>query len=390
MKYVSGPYTSGKLLADIVAIENALTNRFLTGGAITDTAEQASWNKRVLEASFGRNMVYFDDQGSPNILVKVDPMNLKELDPTWPNAPHPAFIIDGGVKTLWVGKYQAIRVGQSASYRVATLRGVDPQVYTNFDNALQYSRNSGLHLATWATFAYLALRAKQQGFMPRGNNLYGKDHTVQSEVGTPSYTYQSSGTDYTGRVYTGSGPISWSDDGSPFGIYDLNGNVWEWAAGYRTVDGEIQIIPAGDAALSNTDMGVNSTAWKAILQDGSLVAPGTADTLKWDATGVNGAGKGKLNTIITSRSTGSEYTSNLFKDLEAAVTVPELLKQLAIYPVDANIPYGGFYMRNIGERLPSRGGSWDFGSSAGVFAVYGHFGRTSSVFIIGFRSALYL
>ena len=66
------------------------------------------------------------------------------------------------------------------------------------------------------------------------------------------------------------------------GIYDLNGNVYEWVGGYRTVDGEIQIIPNNDAADQTKSQAEDSMEWKAILQNGTLVEPGTKGTLKYD------------------------------------------------------------------------------------------------------------
>lgn len=61
------------------------------------------------------------------------------------------------------------------------------------------------------------------------------------------------------------------------------GNVWEWVAGLRLVNGEIQIIPDNDAAFASTDMSASSPLWKAIrASDGALVSPGTSGTLKYD------------------------------------------------------------------------------------------------------------
>lgn len=39
-----------------------------------------------------------------------------------------------------------------------------------------------------------------------------------------------------------SGPVTWNHNHHGDGICDLNGNVWEWNAGMRLVDGEIQIM----------------------------------------------------------------------------------------------------------------------------------------------------
>ena len=76
------------------------------------------------------------------------------------------------------------------------------------------------------------------------------------------------------RVATGTGPISWSHDKTMAGIWDLNGNVWEWMLGLRLVKGELQIIADNNAADSSCDSSASSTAWKAIkASDGTLITP---------------------------------------------------------------------------------------------------------------------
>ena len=130
-----------------------------------------------------------------------------------------------------------------------------------------------------AEWAYIALWCRKNGTMPHGNNNYGKDSAYTHEHGEES----SKDSGKTGRCFTGSGPVTWNHNHHGDGICDLNGNVWEWNAGMRLVDGEIQIIPYNNAAMgSKCDMSASSTLWKAIKADGSLVEPGTAGTLKWD------------------------------------------------------------------------------------------------------------
>ena len=110
----------------------------------------------------------------------------------------------------------------------------------------------------------------------RGNNNYGSDHGYPHEKCRPGTV----GSD--GRInlgLTGSGPNSWTHDGTPNGIYGLNGDGWEWAIGLRTNNGEIQILTGNNAAKNTADLTAGSAEWKAILPDGTLVAPGTAGTL---------------------------------------------------------------------------------------------------------------
>ncbi|AZF90199.1 MAG: hypothetical protein BPH100C_136 [Phage 5P_2] len=178
--------------------------------------------------------------------------------------------------------------------------------------------------------------AKKNGFMPRGNNQYGADVSATYERGKE--TYFDAGAGKTGRVATGSGPASWAHDGTQTGIFDLNGNVWEWVSGLRLYNGEIQIIPDNNAADNTVSHAADSTAWKAILQDGSLVAPGTANTLKYDSTGAdNGTsvdvGDIRVNTTIVN-SLPNSYAFNTFETTAAqtGVTVPDLLSTLACSP----------------------------------------------------------
>lgn len=224
--------------------------------------------------------------------------------------------------------------------------------------------------------------------MPRGNNYWGKDSSYPHEKGIPT-TYETSESHKgePARCATGSGPNTWNHNWMPDGMADLNGNVWEWCAGKRVKDGEIQIIPYANSMLAETNMGAQSTEWKAIKADGTLVEPGSADTLKWDwVSGKIQLTKGAI-TYTTDQGNGCQYKDmTLASGLSAA---PEIAKALLLYPDEPGGDYGGDYhwLNTRGERLPFCGGGWSYGSGAGVFTVYLSDSRSDSDSNVGFRSA---
>ena len=157
--------------------------------------------------------------------------------------------------------------------------------------------------------------------------------------------------------------------------------------GYRIKDGEIQILEHNNAADADNSQLADSTQWKAILEDGTLVNPGTAGTLKWDyVESIITLCKAITNQDDTSRSTSF---ANLGKAAEVT-TVPEILKALALYPVDTNDHGGDYFYMNNGaglEGLAFRGGRWLSGAYAGVFHADGGNRRSISNSSVGFRSA---
>jgi len=342
----------------------------------------------VEAASGGVNTVLYDAKGYPSVMCIIPRFNIEDIDPAMGAGTHPAFIVNGVPKSeIFVGKFLA----HIHDNHALSLPGQDPSASINFDTADTRctAKGPGWHMMTNAEWSAVALWCWKNGFMPRGNTQYGRDHVQQYETGRRQDAGAPGDASGTARTLTGSGPASWFHDNSPAGIADLTGNVWEWQRGLRLVDGEIQIIPDNDAAATDADHSDTSPLWKAVMQNGTLVAPGTADSLKWNATGADGTGNPELDTAVTSQSDGSTSASAMYKDVAAAagVTVPEMLNLLGLFPHDATIDRGRFYMRNEGERLPSRGGNWDVGSGAGVFARNLHNPRSSVSSSVGFRPA---
>lgn len=336
------------------------------------------------------NAILMDDKGLPSVMVRIPKFKISDVIVGGSSATHPAFIVNGQeVDAIYISKYQNV-VYDGRAY---SLPLEDPKTSINFETALSActAKGRGWHLMTRAEWAAIALWCRKNNLMPKGNNNYGKDTTEASVVAIPSY-YDGSN---IARVMTGSGPLDWSHDKTQAGIWDLNGNVNEWMGGYRTVEGEIQILANNNAADLNNSQLVGSAAWQAILPDGSLVAPGTAGTLKWDYTELPTAGGTKpfkLNSTIVNKQAAEAdgYGSIAFHSLtaESGVNVPELLKALALFPVDTG-DHGGdtITMRNIGERLSYAGGSWGYGGGAGVFSLVGNVPRSHASANIGFRSA---
>ena len=137
----------------------------------------------------------------------------------------------------------------------------------------------------------------------------------------------------------------------------------------------------------DASMSAESTLWKAIKSDGSLVEPGTDGTLKWDWV------SSKIQ--LTSGEqvyTTDNYVYCQYKDMtlnSGLSAAPEIAKALLLYPDEPGGDYGGdyHYFNPAGERVPRCGGSWYYTSNAGVFGVHLGSSRTDSSSTLGFRSA---
>lgn len=337
--------------------------------------------KLSIEAlSGGKNTVLFDDLGMPSVMVPFPKLKMSDLIAGGSENIHPAFSVDGVEKSvIYVSKYQNIVLNE----RGYSLPMRDPRASLNFDQAVTYCRNKGKgwSLTPYSLWSAIDLWCRKNGTMPRGNNNYGADHAYGHEKGVPTY-YESG---KIARCATGSGPNTWNHNWMPDGIADLNGNVWEWCAGMRLMNGEIQIIPYANCMAADASMGASSTLWKAIAADGTLVEPGTAGTLKYNyVSGHIQLTSGDITPEDTWR--GDTYQN---MTLDSALTVPEIAKALLIYPDEPGGDYGGdgHYMNNSGERLPICGGRWLNASNAGVFDVDLYNPRSNSSTGIGFRSA---
>lgn len=351
--------------------------------------------RMAVQAVFPTNDVLMDDKDEPSIMVYIPAFRLCDVLSTSDTSVHPAFRMNGKeIAGFYMGKYQT----KHYNGRAYSLPAQDPANGQNYDQFRQQAaaKGAGWHETTNAEWAAVALWCHKNGCEPKGNNNYGRDASESGYIAIPTYK-DSNGK--TCRVATGTGPDTWSHNGKMDGIFDMNGNVWEWVLGLRLVKGEVQVLADNNAADSSADLSASSAAWKAIkASDGTLVAPDgngtTAGTIKMDWVG----GKWKYSTTITAQTDESHNCA--FKDVAADESIGDaaklLLQALALLPDTAltgtgiDTTYGGdnvWANNGAEERCPYRGGRWSSGSVSGVFALDLNYPRSGTWDAVGGRCA---
>lgn len=384
------------------------------------------------------NVVKYDAAGNvAGIFVKFPKMKSSDLVAGLPSHTHPAFIINGVEQDyILLGKYKAGENGVSNDALVS-LPNIMPVRSLGADQCLSRMKLAGPGITgmTCADYGFIKLLAQKHGWVPKGNSLWGQSHkdatnwkvnesvsanTVRAYEGwtytcltshttaaelrpdlVPTYwekgsfvggISQDTGIDantQTGyRTLNGSGPLDWYLGSDPGNLADIVGSSIEQQYGYRIYDCELQILENNNAADPEADISASSAAWKAILpnlsDDGyTLVAPGTAGTLHWNWTG----SAIQLDTKCDDLTIGSKGQN--FKTLTAHSTrlpyVPHIVKELGLFPTDANDDTEGYYYVNFtaGERFPRRGGG--YGGSTGLGFVYSNDERGNAYPLYGAR-----
>ena len=344
----------------------------------------------AIKAVCPNNEILYDDKNMPSVMVKIPKMTYAQLGLGSSTAVHPAFIVNGQeVDAIYISKYQNIVVDG----RAYSLPGEDPKANISKDTALKActDKGAGWHLMTRAEWAMLALWCKNNGTQPKGNNNYGKDSSESNYKAIPMTKDGSN----IAHVATGTGPLSWSHDGTPSGIWDLNGNVSEWVGGIRLVKGELQILANNNGADADNSQAVSSAQWKAIDgTDGSLITPDgsgtTTNSIKLDY--VSSAWKW-ISGTISSQSDSSRNCAfeSVSADAGLHADAVLLLQALGLLKYDnTSGAYNGdyFYANNgADERAFYCGGSWYGGADAGVFCCLGNYARSLTDASFGFRSA---
>ena len=318
------------------------------------------------KATEHNNVVIFDDRGIPSIMCRFE----RQKDAT--ETPAIFKIGEYMADAIYISKYPNVII----KGRAYSLPMLDPVANVTFDVAVAacITKGEGWHLMTAVEWEYLLNQSREKDTMPHGNTDYGTDYYHKEEKA------DCDGCGY-GRSKTGSGPATWNHDNAIYGVSDLNGNVWEWLAGLRLLDGAIEYIPNNDAALTGCDLSRNSKEWQQLR---TARGPVRVEVEAGEIT-------------ITDRKAAEDYTPDYdgtrIADLKIDLQeVPQALKDLGIVPdkrAESELKTYVYFDATEGEWLPLRGSSFYNTSYSGASALYLIYPRSSSNVDVGFRSAFY-
>lgn len=313
----------------------------------------------------------------------------------------------------------------------ATRAGVPPWRYITFHQARKACANLGLgwHLITSFEWASLALWSQMNGTQPHGNN---KNVNPPADIDYPTETalLDRAGNARNAGWYPclcGTGPNTWAHNHGADGVFDLNGNMWEWndglflcpaslndnsatphvvtdagGAGYPLVLASLEVtllkapygkstsVAAGSLTDSNKGWTINQFAGN-FLYDvaGSLfyIDSNTATALTIDGTPV--AGAYSILKVIATDITAGMASGNKICTLRNANANLKPFAIPATSDATGSDTYGrdGYWFDKTVLRAAIRGGSWYTGVYAGVFALYLAYAPSTSSATIGLRVA---
>ena len=345
----------------------------------------------------------------------------------------PTYITDISLTVggFWVGKYQASQPNASSyddnpdiadssavgTTPAATQFGVPAWRYITLLEARKAAANVGQYiigteadkkgwsLITAADWAALAHISKQGSTMPGGNNNNANppgDITTTTQKALVDHAALTRNATYYACL-TGTGPTAWSHDGTTAGVWDLNGNMWEWNAGLlmQATTGYPYILANLDNTIARAPFGKSTAVAagtltdtdKAWVADTFLDAGGTiylydsAGTLHQLAasTPANSGTTLYLNAAGTTPASGPYTIVKLIAtDITAGMTTGN--KILTLRDADAALKafaipatsdgtgaaaYGndGYWFDTAALRAAHRGGTWSNGTFAGVFPL---------------------
>ncbi|MBP4059621.1 hypothetical protein [Aeromonas sp. Prich7-2] len=338
------------------------------GGATILDAERYALER----ATGGRQTIIRDSAGNANAMFVLPRFSYADLGMTADMGTGDVTAFDfgsGSIKgEIFIGAYLASGSGAVSAPRQDPRASLDHTAA----RAACAAKGAGWHLMTAHEWAAIALWCMANGYEPIGNTNLGRSHAKTWMVGDRADNRAPGDTAGTGRTQTGSMGSEATHTRTLGGIADLVGNVWEWQDGFLLQDGRFKLSSHNtqiEAAWAFADAFLDAstpTGGSAILSN--------AVNNRLGAIGDNANAGNSANVEWRAMTKSGSYVSN------------QAMKRLLLEPANA-LPQGRLYMRNFGERLPYRGGSWGGGANAGLAVLGLNLSRAAAPADIGFRPA---
>jgi len=294
---------------------------------------QDTLRKNVEEKTDGAVTVLYDDTGIPSYMMRIPRFKVETIDTSLGHGIHPAFIVNGKeVPEIFVGQMNATIIDG----RAYSLPDEKQERYINFDDAREAcaKKGKGWHLLNNWEYAALVM------YIVKNRIKYFKKE--------------------------------W----------------WDWVDGLKIVDGEIFTPKDNNFELPENEwpsLGIFFDDIDGVPQLSKKITHYSEPDPKGAADDRDGGyahlgNISKLEYAVSQEKSPDDFTETDIRPLA------QLLIEPSATPIISETD-DCLYVRNYGERLPRRGGSWSNGAAAGLAALGLVNRRSYSPSHVGFRPA---